>query len=50
MFLIPYKVWNHAKCKTGLHFYFSTNTGDLTKKTQSWAGKYRTQTIKQLAS
>lgn len=50
MFRLPVKVWKKAICKTGLHFYFSSTTDDLTKTTKSWAGKHQVLTIKELAA
>lgn len=50
MFRLPYNVWKKAVCKTGLHFYFSCDTDGLTEKTESWAGKYKVDTIRKLAA
>lgn len=50
MFRLPYSVWKKAMCKTGLHFYFSCDTDGLTDKTESWAGKYQVNTVKELAA
>ena len=50
MFRLPYNVWKKAMCKTGLHFYFSCDTDGLTEKTESWAGKYKVDTIRELAA
>lgn len=50
MFRLPFNVWKKAMRKTGLHFYFSSTTGDLTNMTQSWAKKHQVFSIKQLAA
>lgn len=50
MFRLPFNVWKKAMRKTGLHFYFSSTTGDLTDMTQSWAKKHQVFSIKQLAA
>jgi len=50
MFLLPAKVWKKAICKTGLHFYFSSTTDDLTETTRSWAGAHQVYTMKDLAA
>ena len=50
MFRLPFNAWKKAMRKTGLHFYFSSTTGDLTNMTQSWAGKHQVLSIKELAA
>lgn len=51
MFKVPYKVWSKCVTKSGvLKFYFSNKEEGLTKKTIEQFGKFRVDSIKELAS